>query len=356
MPIEAATGPEQGVPAFQLRVRYMGYDSVRRDWYIASQRPTTAYPLWAPGRGVLANTTPDQDYLILVRDDQGGFHARWLRAADLPELPQELQGVMRTDDVGVAGLTPALFDALDARWHFSLSRPEERDLALGSASLDELIVIADAVRAHGATVAGEARDDLVDDVARVATASGRPDGTPQVDLDAAMTAFAQARAGNTSADPAARRALAVLATFAGDDERLQRTAEAIRSHADTIEPRALAEELDGGLQEAEEGRILSYVHLRRERSRALRDAKVASVGGRPICEACRFDFEAVYGDRGRGFIECHHRVPLHELDAETATRLDDLALVCANCHRMIHATARWLTVEELQALIGKQSG
>jgi putative restriction endonuclease len=34
-------------------------------------------------------------------------------------------------------------------------------------------------------------------------------------------------------------------------------------------------------------------------------------------------------------------------DGDT-TRLEDLALLCANCHRMIHRASPWLSVEELR--------
>ena len=33
------------------------------------------------------------------------------------------------------------------------------------------------------------------------------------------------------------------------------------------------------------------------------------------------------------------------------TKLEDLALICANCHRMIHAQKPWLSVEELRAIL-----
>jgi hypothetical protein len=33
------------------------------------------------------------------------------------------------------------------------------------------------------------------------------------------------------------------------------------------------------------------------------------------------------------------------------TRLADLALLCANCHRMIHARRPWLTLDELRGLL-----
>jgi 5-methylcytosine-specific restriction protein A len=62
-------------------------------------------------------------------------------------------------------------------------------------------------------------------------------------------------------------------------------------------------------------------------------------------------YEDRYGVRGRGFIEVHHLRPLHTLKPGTKTKLQDLALVCANCHRMIHARRPWLTLNELKALI-----
>ena len=62
-------------------------------------------------------------------------------------------------------------------------------------------------------------------------------------------------------------------------------------------------------------------------------------------------FAAAYGERGDGFIECHHTIPVRDLRPGSRTRLSDLALVCANCHRMIHRRSPWLTVEELRLLV-----
>ena len=36
---------------------------------------------------------------------------------------------------------------------------------------------------------------------------------------------------------------------------------------------------------------------------------------------------------------------------EVKTRLDDLILICANCHRMIHRHNPWLTPDHLRALV-----
>ncbi|GAA2943766.1 hypothetical protein GCM10011428_73280 [Streptomyces violaceus] len=101
---------------------------------------------------------------------------------------------------------------------------------------------------------------------------------------------------------------------------------------------------------APEGRLLIRRHKSRERDKGLRKRKIDAVlrqGRRLACEACDFDFEATYGPRGAGYIECHHVVPLHEA-GEGRTRLSDLALICANCHRMIHRRAPWPTPGELR--------
>ena len=104
---------------------------------------------------------------------------------------------------------------------------------------------------------------------------------------------------------------------------------------------------------AGEGGVALRAHLRRERDPKLRRSKLAATKkrGLPVeCEVCSFDFAQMYGPRGLDYIECHHRTPLH-VTGETRTRLDDLALLCSNCHRMIHRSKQWLTVEELQSLV-----
>jgi hypothetical protein len=86
-----------------------------------------------------------------------------------------------------------------------------------------------------------------------------------------------------------------------------------------------------------ERRLVS--HYRIDRSRRIRTAKVRVFEhqhGRIFCENCAFDYEERYGERGRGFIEVHHVLPLAAILPNTITNLDDLMLLCANCHRMVH--------------------
>ena len=74
--------------------------------------------------------------------------------------------------------------------------------------------------------------------------------------------------------------------------------------------------------------------------------------GSLACQVCGFDFGACYGELGDGFIEAHDRTPLAQAGAhETKTSVHDLALVCANCHRILHRRVGWLTVEELRRVV-----
>ncbi len=115
-----------------------------------------------------------------------------------------------------------------------------------------------------------------------------------------------------------------------------------------------AEIAEDGEDEALEGRILTRLHRSRERNQKLvakrKQQRRKECSGALTCEACGFDFVVTYGDRGDGFAECHHKIPLAE-SGTTKTHLDDLAILCANCHRMIHVRKPMLTVEELRNLI-----
>jgi len=75
------------------------------------------------------------------------------------------------------------------------------------------------------------------------------------------------------------------------------------------------------------------------------------------CVACGFKFEAVYGRRGRGFIQVHHLRALSKLGKEhEVDPIRDLRPVCPNCHAMIHAGKDMLSVEALKALVGRHAG
>lgn len=121
------------------------------------------------------------------------------------------------------------------------------------------------------------------------------------------------------------------------------------------------EEADETGASAIEGRLLVRRALARERDPKLRARKIGQVRGQGLplrCEVCAFDFAQAYGDLGDGYIEVHHTTPLH-VSGVRETKLDDLACLCANCHRMCHRIRpgeSWRTPDALRELMRKPAG
>jgi 5-methylcytosine-specific restriction protein A len=149
---------------------------------------------------------------------------------------------------------------------------------------------------------------------------------------------------------------AVWTEFIDHPALLTRTAQAIEAVSATQDAADAAEVLND--EDAfPEGLLLTRVHVIRERNRAAVSAKIDAVmreAGRLACEVCGFDFTEFYGELGRGFAECHHTVPLSEAAFQRKTRLVDLAIVCANCHRMLHRARPVLTIASLRCLVERE--
>ena len=146
----------------------------------------------------------------------------------------------------------------------------------------------------------------------------------------------------------------VWSDFISRPQLLAETANAIRLNVTKGVPIEPSSSEDDEEFEAEEGKVLTRVHFSRERNRKLVEQKKAAAlkkDGKLSCEVCSFDFEAHYGTRGRGFIEAHHVKPVHTLKPGDKTRLEDLALLCSNCHRMVHAKRPWFDLERLRKLL-----
>jgi 5-methylcytosine-specific restriction protein A len=111
-----------------------------------------------------------------------------------------------------------------------------------------------------------------------------------------------------------------------------------------------SDELEGATIE-EKRRYVRHSRIERD-SKAAKKAK--SVHGY-ICQGCGFDFERIYGARGRNYIEAHHLTPLFSLPIGKTVSMDprrDFAVLCSNCHRMVHRTKEPLSLSELQSITG----
>lgn len=105
-----------------------------------------------------------------------------------------------------------------------------------------------------------------------------------------------------------------------------------------IEPQAeLADEFKIPVQATiiETGKYAFHRKIERNRTAAKQAKKFHGTR----CQACDLDFEERYGEIGKGFIEAHHLKPIASLEEGVAVTYDvaaEFAVLCANCHRMIH--------------------
>jgi len=96
-------------------------------------------------------------------------------------------------------------------------------------------------------------------------------------------------------------------------------------------------------------RLVSHMRIERDRSLVERKKRaVLEARGSLACEVCKFDF-SVYRNLGEEFCEVHHLLPLSRANAEVRTSLSDLAVVCANCHRMIHRGGQSRSLSKVRA-------
>jgi len=103
-----------------------------------------------------------------------------------------------------------------------------------------------------------------------------------------------------------------------------------------------------------EGKRKLRTHLVRERNPKiinLAKERFKEKHGRLFCEVCNFDFFKKYGELGEDFIEGHHTIPVSELEDGQSTRVEDIALVCSNCHKMLHRRRPWLNKMKLKEII-----
>lgn len=103
-----------------------------------------------------------------------------------------------------------------------------------------------------------------------------------------------------------------------------------------------------------EGRGTDQTSIRYERSKKARERCLKRWGYK--CYICGLDFETVYGEIGKGFIEVHHKVPIAQRKGEYELVPErDMVPLCSNCHSMVHyKTIIPRDVDVLKELINKR--
>ena len=54
------------------------------------------------------------------------------------------------------------------------------------------------------------------------------------------------------------------------------------------------------------------------------------------CMVCGFEFLKTYGEAGEGYIELHHLNPISKRKGKHTVTVEEVIVVCANCHRVLH--------------------
>ena len=299
-----------------------------------------------------------------LEEDQGQLktfcpiHLDWL---DVPIAREELRADPRFASARILSQPQAgnPFRMVESEWEAITSRLAQPRGPRRNPNWadDELMLALDVYLRHGLLddQSGEVQD-LSDLLNRLPIHPVRPDGerfrNPNgVALKLANFAALDPNYPGVGMTRGGKRDAALWHRYSNKPEELHQLAQRIRAGVTEGQLPDVPEE---GEEDVEEGRLLYRQHRVRERSRALvtRKKEQAARSGPLVCEVCGFDFEETYGQRGAGYIECHHVVPL-SMAEPGKTRLSDLALLCANCHRMVHRGSPWPSPAGLRATLGK---
>jgi 5-methylcytosine-specific restriction protein A len=105
-----------------------------------------------------------------------------------------------------------------------------------------------------------------------------------------------------------------------------------------------------------EGAVITRQQVRYERDKRNRELALELAKPPLTCVVCGFNFGAVYGPIGKGFIEVHHVVPVST--GRRKPRADELKLLCSNCHSMAHwkSGSKPRTIAQLRAALRGRNG
>lgn len=143
---------------------------------------------------------------------------------------------------------------------------------------------------------------------------------------------------------------AIWSEFKDRPDEVARLAQAIRAGVEAFE--GIGD--DSPAEEFQEGRLLTELHQRRERSPVLRRRLLRNAQDNGLrCEMCGLHRPRLPLPLQESMFEAHHNTPLASTGVRK-TRVEDLSLLCASCHRLIHkliATRGWLDVATAKRIV-----
>jgi 5-methylcytosine-specific restriction protein A len=143
--------------------------------------------------------------------------------------------------------------------------------------------------------------------------------------------------------------------FGSNPNLVSKLAEAIREGI-TLTQAIKENENQDSEDEFFEGRLLTQLHKKRERNRKLRTSLINSrkKSGILTCDMCLCSTKSSDVKIEDAMFEAHHIIPVSSTK-ERRTLIKDLALLCANCHRLLHRAIsvekKWLSIDDGKNLL-----
>lgn len=112
----------------------------------------------------------------------------------------------------------------------------------------------------------------------------------------------------------------------------------------------ISEQYSGGSWR--EGATYFWLHKARERNREvveLAKKRFVAIHSDLFCQVCGFSFGKTYGELGAGFIEAHHVKPIASMQPGEVTKVEDIMLLCSNCHSVVHRGDAVTTLKKLMS-------
>ncbi|WP_417493334.1 MrcB family domain-containing protein [Maricaulis sp.] len=116
----------------------------------------------------------------------------------------------------------------------------------------------------------------------------------------------------------------------------------------------IGELIEDGLTETNLSYVKRYA-LHRVAERSAAHAKAVKDYYPDVCMGCDKDMRAVYGEDAERMLDAHHLISIGSLaeNEHAAFTVNDFALLCPNCHRMIHRLVDSSDVKALRDLLGR---
>lgn len=106
-----------------------------------------------------------------------------------------------------------------------------------------------------------------------------------------------------------------------------------------------------------EGKIITETHRRKERNKKLRESIITyrKKTNKIFCDICGIKPYFNNSIDDCAIFECHHIIPLSQSGVLVETKKEDIAFLCANCHKAIHQRIarekKWITPEKMKELL-----